>query len=36
MHHFLGAVEYICNHHLGFDKSLFSFYENGTYGERVY
>lgn len=36
MHHFLGAVNYICYHYLGFEKSRFSFYEDDSYGERVF
>lgn len=36
MHHFLGAANYICYHYLGFDKSLFAFLEDDSYGERVF
>lgn len=36
MHHFLGAVNYICYQYLGFTKSLFAFYEDEGYGERVF
>lgn len=36
MHYFLGAVNYICYHHLGLDRSLFAFYEDEAYGEKIY
>lgn len=36
MHVFLGAVNYICFQYLGFEKSFFSFYEDDSYGERVF
>lgn len=36
MHHFLGAVNYICYHYLGFDQKLFSFYVDESFGDRVF
>lgn len=36
MHHFLGAVNYICYCKLGFNKSLFTFYEDESFGECVF
>lgn len=36
MHQFLGAVNYICYHYLGFGKSLFKYYEDESYGEKVF
>ena len=35
MHHFLGAVNYICYTYLGFDKCLFDSYYDESYGEQV-
>lgn len=36
MHHFLGAINYICYHYLGFERSVFEAYIDEEYGERVF
>jgi len=36
MHHFLGAINYICYHYLGFNKEIFDSCIDESYGERVF
>lgn len=36
MHHFLGAINYICYHYLGFNKEIFDSCIDESFGERVF